>query len=115
MKMKPAPELHDSIRKWLGRALLFCACVLLAAIVWTAAEGLRMGRLPPPTLRNPGTGELQGCILLLTAGIVGLLVTPVIRLAGAWYADPQGETGKWSLRVLGVLLVSVAFGLILRR
>lgn len=97
----------------LGVAISFV--LLLTGLVWTIVLIVAGGKAPPPQARNLTTGALHPNVLLIEAGLLALMATPVMRVVAAgWLFHRAGETRyAWiSIVVLSIVLGSILLSLL---
>lgn len=91
-----------------GVALSFS--LLLLGLLWTLALSLPSGKTPAQTVRDPSTGALYPNTLLLHAGLLTLMATPILRVIASlqhFWLHRDARYTLISAAVLLVILVSI--------
>jgi len=105
-----SPE--DLIVRTLRTGVGVSFALLLAGFAWTVGLALA-GRVPPPTVRD--AGGVHGNVMLLLAGLLVLMATPILRILAAWHAfSREGDRrfARLALAVLAIVLASTAVGVV---
>jgi uncharacterized membrane protein len=82
--------------------------LLLAGLLWTLALSLPSGKMPAQTVRDPNSGMLYPNTLLLHAGLLALMATPILRVIAALRYFWLHRDARYSLISAAVLLVILA-------
>lgn len=115
---RPSHDPSLLIARTLHAGGLLSFALLLAGLLWTLALALIGGATPPSTLRDTATGALHGNVLLLHAGLLALIATPVLRVLVAFWAFAHSNDRRYmriSALVLLVVLASTLLAFVLGR
>ncbi|MCC6731469.1 MAG: DUF1634 domain-containing protein [Chthonomonadales bacterium] len=83
---------HAIVSATLRAGVTASSALLVAGLAWTAGIMLADRPLPPPVARDARTGAVHWNVLLLLAGLLVLMATPVARLvAASWYYRRAGQ------------------------
>jgi uncharacterized membrane protein len=98
--------IHESLAASLKLGIMVSFPLLLAGLIWTIIQGIVVGRTPMASTYNGVTGTLNYNVVLLLAGLLALLATPLLRLAVAiWSFHRMGEHRY--MRIAGAVLIIV--------
>src|SRR5207302_8295999 len=86
----PSADPNALISTTLKAGVSLSFVLLLAGIVWTALIPAAPGQ--PAIARDAATGVIHWNVVLLLAGLLVLMATPVLRIVTAlWYFTKAGE------------------------
>lgn len=102
----PNALISSTLRSGVGVSFM----LLLAGLAWTiVAPG---AGAHGPVARNPVTGAIHGNVVLLLAGLMALMATPIMRIfAALWYFSGTGE--KRYARACAFVLAGLASGVVI--
>jgi len=103
---EPPQDAYALIARTLHVGGVLSFALLLAGLLWTVTLALIHGATPPRAVRDPATGALHGNVLLLHAGLIALIATPVLRILAALWSFARSRDSRYA-RIAALVFLTI--------